>query len=133
MLIPCPACAAEYEVPDHLIGAGRRLRCARCEHEWLVRPPADAAAPDTAPPAPAPAPVVAKPAAPPATAPVPLAPPLPAAPPPAWKALLAGPDVALWLAWGCSVGAVFLVLLGGWLYRAELSAFWPPLARLYGG
>src|SRR5690349_20822034 len=39
MHVACPACEARYEVPDALIGPGRRLRCARCAHEWLVQPP----------------------------------------------------------------------------------------------
>ena len=37
MLISCPNCAAGYNVPDHLLaGAGRTLRCARCQEEFLA-------------------------------------------------------------------------------------------------
>jgi predicted Zn finger-like uncharacterized protein len=38
MRIHCPACQATYEVPDHLIGPGRSLRCRTCGHAWRVAP-----------------------------------------------------------------------------------------------
>ena len=38
MRIHCPACQATYEVPDHLIGPGRSLRCRNCGHAWRVAP-----------------------------------------------------------------------------------------------
>jgi predicted Zn finger-like uncharacterized protein len=47
MRVTCPACAATYEVPESRIGAGRRLRCARCQHDWFVEPPAPPALSDT--------------------------------------------------------------------------------------
>ena len=35
MRIVCPACEAEYEVPDTLLANGpRKVRCARCAREW---------------------------------------------------------------------------------------------------
>ncbi len=72
MRIVCPACSAAYEVPDRLLGTGKRLRCARCAQEWAppemaaqappsaaVPPPRDAVAPSPPPEAPArPAPSV---------------------------------------------------------------------------
>jgi predicted Zn finger-like uncharacterized protein len=122
MLVLCPACAAQYDVPDRLIGTGRRLRCARCDHDWMVRSPAPPPPPVfTAPPV----------AAPPLAAPVPAQ----AAPLAPWPRLRAGRAVSglgLWLAWAASVGAVLLALAGLWLFQAELSVAWPPLQRLYG-
>lgn len=36
MLIVCPRCSARYLVADTVIGpAGRRVRCAACQHVWL--------------------------------------------------------------------------------------------------
>ena len=34
MRIVCPTCAAAYEVPEGMLGAGRPVRCARCGGEW---------------------------------------------------------------------------------------------------
>ena len=45
MRVTCPNCSAGYEVPESRIGAGRRLRCARCKHDWWVEPPEPATAP----------------------------------------------------------------------------------------
>ena len=42
----CPSCEAVYEIPDRLIGTGRRLRCTKCSHEWTLLP-AVAEAPET--------------------------------------------------------------------------------------
>lgn len=44
MRVTCPNCSAAYEVPEAKIGAGRKLRCARCRHDWWVDPPAAPAA-----------------------------------------------------------------------------------------
>lgn len=123
MRIACPACDAAYEVPDHLIGAGRRLRCAKCGHEWLVRPPEREEPARPAPPArglPVPNPVLRRP-------PQVIEPPLPqfgdAAP--------QRPRIGLWLAWTAS--AVVLLLLAALMLtlRAEIVAAWPPAERFY--
>ncbi len=35
MIIACPECSSEFNVPVALIGAeGRKVRCAKCNHEW---------------------------------------------------------------------------------------------------
>lgn len=56
MRIVCPDCTATYDVPDRLSGSGKRLRCARCAHEWmppeLVAPPAVKLLPAPVPPEP---------------------------------------------------------------------------------
>ena len=40
MRIQCPACAATYDVPVHLLKPSQTVRCARCAKEWV--PPAEA-------------------------------------------------------------------------------------------
>ena len=40
MILQCPACNAQYNVPDAAIGAGgRTVRCKQCAHEWHAMPP----------------------------------------------------------------------------------------------
>lgn len=125
MLIACPACAATYQVPDHLIGAGRQMRCAKCAHEWWFEPeaaPAEepAAESQTTPPAPP------EPEAPPPLAAEPDARPTPSAEP------APGPGLALPLAWAGSVLLVLGGVAGLFVFHAPLAEAWPPLARLYG-
>ncbi len=68
MRVSCPNCDAAYEIPEQVLAAGgRRLRCARCAHEWApaVPPPPQATA-DPDPPAvsaPPPLPAVPRPPA----------------------------------------------------------------------
>ncbi len=39
MRIVCPDCLTQYDVPDKLIGSGRRrLRCGQCGHGWPFEP-----------------------------------------------------------------------------------------------
>ena len=126
MRIACPTCDATYEVPDALIGAGRRLRCAKCAHEWLVEPASPALlepepATPVAPPLPA------------AAVPPPMLEPRRPAPPPAAAVPVAGrfAAVALWAAW---IGTVLLLagaVAGAWAWRAPIMAAWPPAARVY--
>ncbi len=125
MRVLCPACDVQYDVPDRLIGAGRRLRCARCDHDWMVRPPVSLEPPEAASPELVPAPEAAPEVG--SVAAEPAAPPRPAR---ASRAPVGG--LRLWLAWVASVGAVALALAGLWLFRAELSLAWPPIQRLYG-
>src|SRR5450432_3525002 len=121
MRIVCPSCTAAYEVPDRLLGGGKKLRCARCANEWV---PAEILAPAAAPPTPPPLPPAAA-EPPPAVAP---SPPLPLqAPPPPELILHAEPKpprqtrpassgvVPVLLA----LAASFVVLLG--LVAAALS------------
>jgi predicted Zn finger-like uncharacterized protein len=125
MRVVCPACNAEYEVPNRLIGAGRRLRCTRCNHDWLLHPPAPAEAP--------------QPIRLPAPQPVPLSAPQPVSglhrPPQVPYPPLSRADAPRgglrWLAWLGSLLVIGLLLAGLWTYRAELTAAWPPMARLY--
>ena len=38
MLIVCPSCASSYSLTAEQLGAGRKLRCATCRHQWLATP-----------------------------------------------------------------------------------------------
>lgn len=122
MRLTCPACAAAYNVPDAMIGAGRQMRCARCGHQWFATPaqgiiepgqPAIAAPPAEPPPAPVtpPAPVVPSPA--------------PDIPPSPVKG-----GARLVLAWLVSIPAVAGGGAAAWLFRADIQALWPPFGRL---
>ena len=146
----CPSCEAAYEVPDRLIGAGRRLRCTNCGYEWTLLPAA-AERPAPAPRAPeAPSPPPPKPASPAPRAAEP--PPSSIAAPPAHPMLRRLPqvidpplppvddntgrsrwgDLALRAAWIGSVLLVVLALAMLWAFREEIAEFWPPAARLVG-
>jgi len=137
MRIICPSCKAAYEVPDALLGAGaRRLRCARCAHEWTPELPAAAPAAPPPPPAP-PRPVVQeeqRPPPPPRPEPVrPLpVPRVDSGPPPS----LRGPPRQFPGLESIAAVAISLVLLAalGWAayaWRAELMLAWPPSQRLF--
>lgn len=42
MLITCPSCASDYELPTDRIGvSGRKVRCASCRESWFVASPDD--------------------------------------------------------------------------------------------
>lgn len=39
MILECPECHARYNLPDHAVGArGRKVRCAKCHHQWHQAP-----------------------------------------------------------------------------------------------
>ena len=138
MRITCPACEATYDVPDAMIGTGRRLRCAKCSHAWTATP--GPAPPDAA---------LADPVAPPAAKPVPrpavadgLPLPTPAAhrPPQVIDPPLRAPEsdrasrraamvlAAAWVGSGLLLGALGI---GAWVYRGPIMEAWPPAARVY--
>jgi predicted Zn finger-like uncharacterized protein len=140
----CPSCEATYEIPDRLIGTGRRLRCTNCAHEWTLLP-AVAEAPEPPPAARAEAPRAAA-----SAPPAPLSQPPP--PPSAHPMLRRPPQLidpplppvaddsagfqpggaALRAAWIGSVLAVAVALGALWTFRYEIAAAWPPAARLTG-
>ena len=139
----CPSCEAVYEVPDRLIGAGRRLRCTNCGHEWTLVPPPPAEAPAPAPPflfkeTPAPPPPHDAPApraAPPVRQmlrrpPQVIDPPLPPVDDNTGRSRRG--DLALRAAWIGSVLLVVLALALLWAFREEIAGLWPPAARLVG-
>ena len=39
MILKCPACSAQYILPDHAIGVnGRKVRCKQCNESWFQHP-----------------------------------------------------------------------------------------------
>jgi predicted Zn finger-like uncharacterized protein len=50
MIITCPACETRYNVPDNTVGGrARKVRCAKCSHEWVIDLPSEEAAPEAEP------------------------------------------------------------------------------------
>jgi len=141
MRIVCPSCQAAYEVPERLIDqAPRRLRCARCGHEWLpseLRAETPAVAPrPPGPPPPAPPPVVVPPVVPPSVRPparqMDYREELDEGKPPRRRVSAGGASnrVAV-LGWLLSV--LVLAMLGGAAvaWRGDVMAAWPPSQRVY--
>jgi predicted Zn finger-like uncharacterized protein len=118
MRIACPGCAAEYEVPSTSLRPHLKVRCARCNAEWVPVQDAVALQPDDAPAAEAeidPVPPIGE------TAMDRLA----AAAPPR-------PSVVLRAAWLATI----LVLAGSAasavIWRNHVTQMWPASARLLG-
>lgn len=118
MRVECPGCAALYEIPDHFLdGGARKLRCARCGHEWLP-----AGAPEPVAPVVVPAPAL----------------PAPAhadreerlAPPPVVEAPVQN-GAAIWLAWLATVIVILGAACAAWMWRAPLSQAWPPARQVF--
>lgn len=36
MIVICPNCGTRYKLPDDIALAGKRMRCAECEHRWMI-------------------------------------------------------------------------------------------------
>src|SRR5215211_4674716 len=136
----CPSCEAVYEIPDRLIGTGRRLRCTNCHHEWTLMP-AVAEAPEAAastgelppkitsgsaspqaehPPSMSPAPTFAMLR----RAPQVIDPPLPPMVDDAAGFRHGG--TTLLAAWVGSVLLVVVALSALWTFRYEIATAWPP-------
>jgi predicted Zn finger-like uncharacterized protein len=142
----CPSCEAVYEIPDRLIGTGRRLRCTKCSHEWTLLP-AVAEAPETVasmaersssaalesvseaePPRSSPSSALARPML--RRPPQVIDPPLPAVADDG--AGFQHGRAALLAAWVGSVLLVVVALGALWTFRYEIATAWPPAARLTG-
>ena len=39
MIVICPNCGTRYKMPDDMVLAGKRMRCAECEHRWTLPAP----------------------------------------------------------------------------------------------
>ena len=139
MRIVCPGCTATYDVPERLAGSGKRLRCARCAHEWIPQEMAASAA-DPAPPSepvappPPPPPPPAPPAAPPPRQPDPAPPPaLHAEPKPKVSAQARrSVRLAVGLALALSVLALAGLLAAGLWWRQAVMQLFPPSRLLFG-
>ena len=115
MLITCPSCNSEYNVPSEL-PPGRMVKCAKCQSKW-------APVPALAPPVPEPPP---KPELPIEAATV--------VPEPLVKRRFRNPakrPSALALAWVASACLLVALLTAGIIWRAPVMHAWPPSTRLY--
>ncbi len=135
MRVSCPACDAAYEIPDDVMAAGRRLRCARCANEWVPVAAEDPA--DLAPPPPV---VAAKvepttedlePAQPSARPP----PPLVASPPLIQDRAEPEPEsrsaARVLAAWTLSVAILVGIAVAAYVFRETVQSAWPPSQLLY--
>ena len=143
MLIKCPSCAAEYNVPGPL-APGRAVRCARCGAQWA--PVLDAAVLDTAvleapepsaTEAPTTQAVTAAESVPPSTTTPPRvsggvtepAKPVPMAP---LRRSRRSDRLPLLLAWGGSVLVLVLLITAAAVWRTPVMRAWPPSERVFG-
>ena len=151
MRIACPACAATYDVPDQMLGTGRKVRCGKCGNQWVptVAPAETSAVPPTPPPAAEPEPPLPQPEPrprPPVRERLSDLPRAPANPLPLAIDRITDSSVALseaapvseprrrtavWLGWLVSIIIWGLVIWAGYHYRAAIMAAWPPSQRLY--
>lgn len=143
MRVACPSCSAVYDIPDRMLAAGRAVRCARCQHQWVpqaAEPPAvepPATQPPATQPPPRPAPAEPEPAFVAAEPPVRTA----EAGPPAISAMdrlameakpLPGESRGpLRTAWAASVLLLILAAGAAYVWRAPLMEAWPPSHRVY--
>jgi predicted Zn finger-like uncharacterized protein len=137
MRITCPSCSAAYEVPDTLLGAApRRVRCARCGHEWLPTPQSAIDAPVQTPVAPKPMLAPAPPSPPPLVAEPSARPAPPSRLAPDFERLPATDEDeragrSTLIAW---VLTVLVLAAAGWAavaYRHPVMEAWPPSQRVY--
>ena len=127
MILTCPECGTRYNAKDEaFLPAGRRVRCAKCGHNWHQAPPEAEAGPT---PRPQPEPETPREPAPQprSYAPTPSVEPKPAG---------AHPKRALGrlAAAGGWLGLVAVTLVIGWSavsYRQSVAAIWPKSATLY--
>lgn len=132
MIIACPNCATRYQLEATRLGAGRRVRCSRCQHEWFQ----EASIEEAVAPAPVSDPRDAR-ALPPPAAEAPLARaerPLHAerAVPPRRRPAPEPKPRPAWLGWA-GLGLFLAILLGTvFAAREAVMAFFPASERAYG-
>jgi predicted Zn finger-like uncharacterized protein len=124
MILGCPFCNTRYLIPANVFAAGpRRVRCARCFHDWQAELPKEVDAipaspsPVISPLSSEPPPMAPRPIPPGSNLPV-----LPRSPMPASlrRILLAG------------AAAAALILLGWFVFdRREIAGRWPKLETFY--
>jgi len=125
----CPNCEAVYDIPDRLLVAGRKVRCARCGQDWFPAGPAVAVDPPKVAEVPVPAPDPVPERAPAAAMTM----------PPEHNAMdrLAKESVStptpmpLKAAWAASAVALVLLVAGAIVWRADIVRAWPPGERLF--
>jgi predicted Zn finger-like uncharacterized protein len=119
MILSCPACSTRFLVAATALGSGRRVRCAKCQHNWFATPPDDAPPPARLVPS-------ALPDDRPPTDPVLTAPryPVPAVKRP-------GPRRWVVAGWAGLAAAVLLTLVVLGTARESIVSAWPRAARLY--
>lgn len=123
----CPNCEAVYDIPDHLLVAGRKVRCARCGKDWFPSGPAAVVVPAAPPPAemPDPAPEPAPAAA------MTMPPEHNAMDRLAKESIPAATPLPLKAAWAGSIALLALLIVGAFVWRADLVRAWPPSERLF--
>jgi predicted Zn finger-like uncharacterized protein len=116
MILTCPACSTRYSVdPANLGRDGRMVRCVKCGHSWMQRPPADM--PKSVDLEFTPPPEEVKP--------IPPGSSLPAIRKPV-KSKASKRPLAI-----SAVAAALLLLTGGVYMRQDIVEIWPPAARLF--
>lgn len=120
MLVLCPSCAAQYDIPQSQMIRPRLLRCARCNTEWRVPPAVVQAAEAVPDPLP-----VSLPTLPPTIDPAAL----PMQPLVAAPTASSGPrrGAALWIVlWLLSLVVIVAGLYAVWHWRGAIGHRWPP-------
>ena len=112
MIVSCPSCATRYLIDPAALGEeGRRVRCAKCNHIWHEKPPADMPKrvdilpPDEEPRA------------------IPFGSNLPA--------VIAQRRRANRLGWLALAAAVITIIVAGIFARGPIVDAWPPAGKLY--
>jgi predicted Zn finger-like uncharacterized protein len=145
MILTCPQCATRYQIEDSKFPpGGRKVRCAKCAHQWFQQPPAPepeigvtATGEEVSPPPPAqPAPAAPQPS------PDELrrstlsaAPAAPAAPASTAAATAPakprGERTAIAAGWIGLAAILFLIVWGGVRYRDTIASVWPQTSSMY--
>jgi predicted Zn finger-like uncharacterized protein len=141
MILTCPQCATRYQIEDGKFPpGGRKVRCAKCGHQWFQEPPAAESEPGvTAAGDSASAPSPAAPAAP--------LPPnssealrqtvlartaeAPSQAPPAGPSKPPGERTAIAAGWIGLAAILFLIVWGGVRYRDTIASVWPQTSSVY--
>ncbi|WP_207480501.1 DUF3426 domain-containing protein [Arenibaculum pallidiluteum] len=117
MIVTCPACSTRYLVDPASLGSeGRTVRCARCAHSWMQRPPVEPPAFPREELEPPPA----------AVRPIPPGSNLPARPGHARRRKSS--NATWWAVLALVVGGLGLGLVVG---REQVAALWPAVTPLY--
>ncbi len=124
MQIVCPACQAQYDVPDARLAPGKRVKCARCGGSWtpidaLPEPEAEPEPAFEDAPEPEPEPARAETV----FSAVPLI------TPEARDATAS--DRLLLVGWIATAFVVVAVLIAAGTLRMQIEQAWPPSQRLY--